>query len=483
MRLSFSKGLLGLAVVGAWLAVNPVMADVRVLSVIGSGMVLQRGVKVPVWGWADPGEKVKVSFAGQSVTGKADKAGDWKVYLQPMIASAVPGDMVISAKNTINLNDILVGDVWICGGQSNMAWPTIWAVNAQTEMNNANYPGIRLIVLPKAGALQPQKDTKAAWSRCSTTTVSWFSAVGYFFGRALYKHLNVPIGLIDNSIGGTRAEAWTSEQALAANPYFKFEADNLKKAIATNNNDVNVASACFNNMCAPIIPFAVKGAIWYQGEGNAGVAGQYCNLLNTMVKDWRTRWENKDMPFLIVQLANFLAPPVEPGPSSWGELREAQVQMLKTKNTGLALAIDIGEAADIHPKNKQDVGYRLSLAARKVAYGEDLVYSGPMYRSMSRHGNKIVIKFDHVAKGLVARGGDLKQFAIAGADQKFYWAKAVIEGKNVVVSSDKVEKPVAVRYAWAENPEGCNLYNSENLPASPFRTDKWPGITAGLPKK
>jgi sialate O-acetylesterase len=270
---------------------------------------------------------------------------------------------------------------------------------------------------------------------------------------------------------------------LAANPYFKFEAENLKKAIATNSYDVNVASACFNNMCAPIIPFAVKGAIWYQGEGNAGAAGQYCNLLNTMVKDWRTRWENKDMPFLVVQLANFLAPPVEPGPSSWGELREAQVQMLKTKNTGLALAIDIGDAADIHPKNKQDVGYRLYLAARKVAYGEDLVYSGPMYRSMSRHGNKIVIKFNHVASGLVAKGGELKQFAIAGADQKFYWAKAVIDGKNVVVTSDKVEKPVAVRYAWAENPEGCNLYNSENLPASPFRTDKWPGITAGLPKK
>jgi len=483
MRFNFGKGILGLALVGACLAVSPVLADVQLPSVVSSGMVLQREAKVPIWGWADPGEKVKVTFSGQSVAGKADKAGNWKVYLQPMTASATPAEMVIKGKNSITLNDILVGDVWICAGQSNMQFGTIAGINGQQEMANANYPSIRLYQLPMISSLTPLKDNKTAWAKCSAGPLAWFSAVGYFFGRSLYKHLNIPIGLIDNAIGGTRAEAWTSIEALTAKPHFKFEAGELKKAVDANNNITYIASSCYNAMCVPIIPFAAKGVIWYQGESNAGAAGQYTELLNTMIKDWRTKWENKDMPFLIVQLANFLAPPAEPGQSTWAELREAQVNVLKTKNTGIALAIDIGDAVDIHPKNKQDVGYRLYLAARKIAYGEDLVYSGPMYKSMSKHGNKIVVKFDHVAKGLVARGGELKQFAIAGEDQKFYWAKATIEGKDVVVSSDKVEKPVAVRYAWADNPDGCNLYNSENLPASPFRTDKWPGITAGFAKK
>ena len=388
--------------------------------------------------------------------------------------------------------------------------------NAAAEIQSAVYPKIRLFTAEHIIAGKPQFDVSGKWETCTPDTVEFFSAVGYYFGRDLHKARGVPVGLIHTSWGGTPAESWTSKPVLQADPDFKPILDRWQESFAGYPKKLDHwykhtlaawrkkadqveaqgrpipkppelprdprqhphrPSGLYNAMIHPLIPFGIKGAIWYQGESNANRAYQYRTLFPAMIQNWRTDWGQGDFPFLFVQLANFKAREDEPGESDWAELREAQTMTLSLPNTGMAVTIDIGEANDIHPTNKQDVGSRLALAARAIAYGEQIVYSGPMYDSMTVEGETIRLRFKHVGGGLLAKGGGaLKGFAVAGADRKFVWADAKIDGDTIVVSSGKVAQPVAVRYAWAINPE-CNLYNKQGLPASPFRTDDWPGRT------
>ncbi|KPK45084.1 MAG: hypothetical protein AMJ65_01115, partial [Phycisphaerae bacterium SG8_4] len=378
----------------------------------------------------------------------------------------------------------------------------------------AKYPNIRLFTVTRTVAHKPLDDCEGSWAPCSPETVPDFSAVAYYFGRELHKRLDVPVGLIHTSWGGTPAESWTRIEVLEAGadfqPILTRQAEIIanypqaykeyeqklqewqkaaEEAKAEGNkpprrpgaprgpDHPHTPAGLYNGMIAPLIPYGIQGAIWYQGESNAGRAYQYQRLFPAMIMNWREDWGQGNFPFLFVQLANFMETKDEPGDSSWAELREAQTMTLSLPNTGMATIIDIGEAKDIHPKNKQDVGKRLAFWALAQTYEKDIVYSGPLYKSMKAEGGKIRLSFDHVGGGLVAAGGEqLKGFAVAGADRKFVWADAKIDGDTVVVSSDDVAEPVAVRYAWADNPV-CNLYNKENLPASPFRTDNWPGLT------
>jgi sialate O-acetylesterase len=397
-----------------------------------------------------------------------------------------------------------------------MQWPVSRSKNAEAEIAAANFPGIRLFSVERTVSGEPLDGCKGAWLVCTPETVKEFSAVGYYFGRRVHEVLGVPVGLINSSWGGTPAEAWTSRPSLeskaqlqpilarwddlvanyatARADYDKSLAEWEKAAAAAKANGQSEpkrpteplgpdhphrASGLYNGMIHPLIPYGVGGAIWYQGESNAGRAYQYRTLFPTMIEDWRKNWGRGDFPFLFVQLANFMQWKPDPSEgSAWAELREAQTKTLALPNTGMAVIIDLGEADDIHPTNKQDVGSRLAQSAWKVAFGMDnAVDQGPMYHSMRVDGATIRVKLTDTDGGLIALGGGPVQgFAIAGPDRKFYWADARIEGDEVIVSSPGVSSPVAVRYAWADNPR-CNLYNGAGLPACPFRTDDWPGVT------
>ena len=491
------------------------LADVKLPAVISDNMVLQGNKKVSIWGWAEPGEEVMVGVSWHSMKWAvtADKDGKWKFKMNSPKTGG-PYEMTISGKNTITVKNIMVGEVWVCSGQSNMQMSVKASANAEQEISAANYPNIRLFTVTRKVATEPQSDCVGSWTLCGPQTVPGFSAVAYYFGRELHKELNVPIGLIHTSWGGTPVEAWTRREALekeadaapileryddavAKYPQAKKEFEQkviewkeaVEKAKAEGEKvpqrprapfgpgHYHSPAGLYNAMIAPLIPYEIGGAIWYQGESNVSRAYQYRKLFPAMIKNWRNDWGQGDFPFLFVQLANFMAIDPEPAESMWAELREAQSMTLALPNTGMAVIIDIGEAKDIHPKNKQDVGKRLALWALARSYGKKLVYSGPIYKSMKIKGNEIILYFDHVGGGLVAASdGPLKGFAIAGADRKFVWADAKINGDNIMVSSGEVSAPVVVRYAWADNPV-CNLYNEEGLPASSFRTDNWPGIT------
>ena len=490
-------------------------ANVTVPSIIGDHMVLQNGAAIPVWGKADPGEQVTVTLGKQVKKVVTGQDGKWMVKLGRVKGACAPLEMTIAGKgNTISVTDILVGEVWIGSGQSNMEWPMKWVNNAEREIAAANYPEIRLFTVKKNSKAEVQDNCEGAWAVCSPATIPDFSAVLFFFGRELHKELKTPMGLINSSWGGTPAEAWTSYQTLSTTPefkpYFDFWNEKTKdyperkvafdKAMVEWNAVAEKAKAegkpepkgkpevpwstdhpfrpsgLYNGMIMPIVPYAIKGAVWYQGETNAGQAYTYRKLLPAMITDWRNVWGGKPFSFYFVQLANFMERKPEPEGSAWAELREAQNMTLSLKNTGQAVIIDIGDAKDIHPKNKQDVGKRLALNALAKDYHKHVVYSGPTYKSMKVKGNEIILSFKDTKGGLVAKGGTLKSFAIAGADEKFVWADAVIKGKKIIVSSEKVAAPVAVRYAWADNPE-CTLYNGAGLPASPFRTDTFTGLT------
>ena len=611
--------------------------------------VLQRDVPLPVWGWTEPGERVKVDFLGQSVETTADDSGKWLVKLGPYPAGG-PHTLTVSGSKTVEVTDVKMGDVWICSGQSNMEWPVTKSDRSEAEIVAADHPNIRLFTVPRMASVEPLSTVEAHWEICSPATIANFSAVGYFFGRDVEGEIQVPIGLIHSSWGGTVAEAWMSAGAVArvgdfdralANVQESREASGAKparfdqllatwwkendpgsgqtpwsaenfdsadwksmdlpglwenrgltdfdgivwfrrevtlpetwdgkpmelglgtlddydttyfngKAIGhqedwnklrnykipaglakagrnviavrifdrqgdggfggtagdlrlTLVDDPNVAAislagpwlyqigakitdispppdrddsnpnrvtVLYNGMIAPLEPFAIKGALWYQGESNAGRPAQYRRILPELIRDWRSKFGSGDFPFLIVQLANYMKRLDQPAASKWAELREAQYLTTKAvPNAQVALAIDIGEANDIHPTNKQEVGRRLALDALAMVYGKDVVNSGPTYRGMEVHANSIRLSFDHAKGGLMVRGGTkLEGFAIASQDGKFEWADAVIDGDGVVVSSTLVDLPVAVRYAWANNP-ACNLTNQAGLPAVPFRTD------------
>jgi len=515
-RINFSEAVfLVLCLVVLLTNAGAVFADVKLPAVISDNMVIQRGKKTPIRGWAEPDEQIMVGVSWHSMAWgiNADKDGKWAFEMTPP-TTAGPHEMTISGKNTIKIKNILVGEVWVCSGQSNMQWSVRASANAEQEIAGADYPDIRLFSVERKVAEQPQTDCVGSWSLCSPQTIPGFSAVAYYFGRELHKELNVPIGLIHTSWGGTPAEAWTRrgalesvpdcapilerfDEAMAKYPEAKKKYDEdvnkwkeaAEKAKAEGKNpprrprapfgpgNPHSPAGLYNAMIAPLIPYSIAGAIWYQGESNAGRAYQYRKLFPAMITNWRQDWGQGNFPFLFVQLANFMAVDPDPVDSAWAELREAQLMTLASPNTGMAVIIDIGEANNIHPKNKQDVGKRLALWALAKTYGRRLVYSGPIYKSMRIEGNKIILDFEHVGGGLAADGDEpLKGFAIAGTDRKFVWANAKINGNTVVVSSDKVSEPAAVRYGWANNPV-CNLYNKEGLPASPFRTDDWPGIT------
>lgn len=629
------------------------VANVTLPHVFSGNMVLQRNAPVNVWGWADAGEKITVRFHNQVKSTKADKAGNWKVILDPEPAGG-PFEFEVSGRNSLLLKGVLVGEVWICSGQSNMEFALRSAMNAKDEIKAANYPEIRELRVAKNTSFVPLKDiTAASWKICSPDTAGSFSAVAFFFARKLQETLKVPVGLIHTSWGGTNVETWTSQEALATHPDFKgmldpgpsdfpdikrrkresmlniinaFEHGDMKADDTSNwkNRDYNDSrwsiikapgfwegqglpdldgivwyrkeviltqeqaakggtlelamiddtdetyvngvkvggtqdnylagrkypippgllkagknviaikvtdtgvgggihgeavnmqlttgagpsqslagdwkikvdtasiqytstsgpnaypSLLYNAMIAPVIPYTIKGAIWYQGEANAERAYQYRSTFPLMIRDWRARWKEGDFPFYFVQLSSWDASKQNGlKGSQWAELREAQLKTLSLPNTGMAVTTDIGDAKDIHPTNKQDVGLRLALTALHKTYGVDLVPNGPVYRSLVVKGKEAILHFTDMGSGLMAkdRYGYLKGFTIAGSDQQFKWAKAVISGDTVIVYSDDVHEPVAVRYGWADDAGDANLYNKEGLPASPFRTDNWQGLT------
>jgi len=614
-------------------------AEVRLPKLIGDGMVLQRDAAIKVWGWADPGEKISVHFAGRKYNTAADAGGEWQLALEKLEAGG-PYAMQIRGDNTIAIDDILVGDVWLASGQSNMEYPMRRVTSRYgAEIAAANNPSIRHFAVPQHYNFNtPETDLASGeWKKATPDNVLDFSAVAYFFAEAVYKKEGVPIGLINASLGGSPAEAWLSEASLKHFPEHyaelqRFKSDKLIADIeqsdreridgwyrkvnaldkgardsqtpwrsmhipgywadtelgetngivwfrrefevshrvadgeatlvlgrivdadtayingeevgstgyqyprrryqlpagllkaGKNTIDIRVTSergrggfvpnktyailagdehidlsgewqyrlgaampplqgqtfmrwkpgGLYNGMIHPLLRYPIKGALWYQGESNTGRPLEYRQLFPALIRDWRKSWGQGDFPFLYVQLANFMQAKEQPSESNWALLRESQMKALAEPNTAMAVTIDIGEWNDIHPLNKKDVGKRLALAAQNLAYGDkETVFSGPSFKSMHTDGNKIVLDFAHTGGGLTARGGELREFAIAGADRKFVWARAAIDGDKVVVWSEQVPKPVAVRYAWADNPEGPNLYNREGLPAAPFRTDAW----------
>lgn len=625
------------------------IADVTLPRIFSSNMVLQQGTEIPVWGWANQGERVTVTLNKSTVSARAGRDGKWKVKL-PRFDYGGPYTMTVSGRNKIVFDNVMIGEVWIASGQSNMEWQLSQSKNAEEEIAAAEYPNIRLFQVPRTVAQLPQDDISSGeWKACTPENVTGFSAVAYFFGRELHQKLNVPIGLIHSSWGGTVAETWISTETIENDPDFAEPLKNLRsmdmetyeqeqrervkqlfggkiptedkglvngqpvwsaidlddgswkslvvpkyweeqgyaqidgvawyrkeiklteeqsKSTATLHlgkvddsditwingievgktegfydkdriytidakylrpgpnmlvvrvhdtggnggiwgdpknqflaigsekvdisgdwnfriskatiSSVNVGpnsypTLLFNGMINPIVPYGIKGAIWYQGESNATRAKQYQRIFPALINDWRKHWNQGDFPFLFVQLANYMKAPEIPGESAWAELREAQTMTLSLPNTGMAVAIDIGEANDIHPRNKQDVGLRLSLNALKIAYGKDVVNSGPMFSSVEFKDDKAVVTFDHVGEGLVAndRYGYVKGFTLAGPDGKHKWAKAhIVSNNQLEIWSEVVSNPIEVRYGWADNPDDVNLYNSEGLPAIPFRSRK-----------
>jgi sialate O-acetylesterase len=478
-------------------------AEVKLPNVFGDHMVLQQGQKNKVWGLADAGEDVSVSIDGQSHKAKAGADGQWHVMLDPLKVGG-PYALTVKGKNEVKFDDVLVGEVWICSGQSNMQWSVNASNDPDLERAAAKFPKIRMINFPQVGVQEPiwtHKDRQ--WQVCTPEAVGNFSAVGYFFARQLHQTLDVPVGMINNAWGGSACEAWIRRDILAKDETYKplmdrwtdmektfatlsaksdpteedkKQINNLRGQMGGNHRPANI----YNGVLKSHLGYGIKGAIWYQGESNAGRAYQYRTLFPLMIKSWRDEWGNGDFPFYWVQLADFLAEKTEPGDSSWAELREAQTMTMKAlPKTGEAVIIDIGEGKDIHPKNKVDVGRRLA----RWALAEDYKVAGipnrsPLYKSMEKQGSKAVLTFDNVTNGW--RPFDVNEprgFAIAGEDKKFVWASAkILPDGRVEVWNDAVKEPHSVRYAWADNPV-CNMYNGAGLPLTPFRTDDWPGVT------
>lgn len=495
-------------------------AELKLSAVFSDHMVLQQKKPIQVWGWTGPGQAVVITLeksgTKHTVSATADRSGRFEAKLPAVDASFEPCTLKFVADETRVLKDVLVGEVWLCSGQSNMAWAVNSANDADLEALTANYPNIRLISVPQVGTQETQNTFAGEWQKCSPTTVKNFSAVGYFFGRQLYQTLNVPVGLIDNAWGGSACEAWIDRDLLEADEKFGPLLEKWKQTEATYDHEKAVAAYkqklaqwnetkkgnrpraprdvlagqhrpanLYQGVLKPIMGYTLQGCVWYQGESNAGRAYQYRDLFPLMISSWRDEWDQGDFSFYWVQLADYMAETDQPDDSAWAELREAQtLTMAKLPNTGEAVIIDLGEASDIHPKNKQDVAKRLARWALANDYGmTDLVHRSPMFQSMTVKDGKAVLKFDHVGRGLDTF--DVREpigFSIATADGEFVNAQAKIIGKDTIeVWHPEVKEPGAVRYAWANNPI-CNVQNQDGLPMTPFRTDDRPGVTADVRK-
>jgi sialate O-acetylesterase len=507
------KRILMLAGAVLWLAsLGATAAELKLAAVFSDHMVLQRDKAVPVWGWADPGASVTVEFAGQKKTATADAGGKWLVKLDPLEACADPRSLCVSTINhpPLTISDVLVGEVWLGSGQSNMAMTVNRAKDFEKEKAAASLPLIRMFKEESKAAATAQSDGSGKWTVCSAETVGGYSATLYFFGREVQRELKVPVGLINSSVGGTPIESWIAGEAQANAPELKnfvagqarakgsvdeakLKADHEQalarwKTLSAKAKKEGKAAprkpkdpvellkrkgnvgGLFNGKIAPLIPYALRGAVWYQGEANShpGKGPFYQYHLPLLVSDWRARW-GEEFPFAWVQLPNFSREG-----DGWSLVREAMLKTLRLPKAGMAITVDIGDPGNIHPANKQEVGRRLSLWALGTVYGRKVpAIFGPLPAGQEIRGNEIAVAFTHTEGGLVAKDGEVKGFAVAGADKQWKPAQAKIAGDKVIVSSAEVTKPVAVRYAWAANPV-CNLYNGAGLPASPFRTDDWP---------
>ncbi|RKU37586.1 9-O-acetylesterase [Candidatus Poribacteria bacterium] len=495
-----------------------VHAEVTLPRVIGSNMVLQRDMEVPIWGWASAGEEVTIILNTENVeseplfstTAVADAEGNWRTKL-PAMAAGGPYILKVSSSNTLELTNILFGEVWVCSGQSNMQWSVSASKDSEAEIATANYPNIRLFYVPRVPSGLPQNDVEADWYETNPETIANFSAVAYYFGRKLYKNLDVPIGLINTSWGGTRIEPWTPPAGFASVSTLESISKEVQEAHANylqqlpqKMKDIEAwiaetrealetgarltqmpdnrhslrhharPTGLYNGMVHPLVPYAIRGALWYQGESNLRDGMHYHEKMKALINGWREVWGQGDFPFYFVQLAPFNYGGRDVTPFFLPQIWEAQTATLALPNTGMAVTTDIGNLRDIHPRNKQDVGRRLALWALAKTYGrEDVTYSGPLYKSMTVEGNAIRLSFDHVGSGLMARDEKpLTWFEIAGEDKQFVEAQAMVDGDAIVVSTDTVANPVAVRFGWHQSAEP-NLVNKEGLPASPFRTDTW----------
>ena len=497
-----------------------VFADVKLASPFGDHMVLQRDMKVPVWGTADAGEQVVVNFNNQKIVTVADAQGNWKISLAKLSAGG-PHILTATGRNTVTLHDVYVGEVWICSGQSNMdmtvaredrSWCGV--INEKEEVANANYPTIRVFDVDFTPNEKVQKTVTGKWEVVSPLTIGHLSAAAYFFARDLQAKLKVPVGLITTAFGASTAEGWISREAMQSNKKLSFLLDSFQSKLNRYTADTEAktkylaarekwkvdadkakaegkapprgprnpdpvmdqhnATVLWNGMVAALVPYAIRGALWYQGESNGPTANIYKDIMETLITDWRKQWQQGDFPFIYVQLANhekLVTDPIKNDPMV--TVRDHQLQNLSIPNTAMVVAIDNADPADygnIHPKNKQQIGNRLSLAALGLVYGENLVYSGPIFEKMSSEGNKVRLRFKNVGSGLQVKGDTLKGFAIAGPDKKFVHANAVLDGNTVVLTATDIASPVAIRYGWAKNPD-VNLYNKQGLPASPFKTD------------
>ena len=467
-KVGFSLLFLWLGFISAW-------ATIRLPAVLSDHMVLQRNSAVKLWGWSEPSEQLKVTASWDNHTYdiKADRNAKWEITI-PTPAAGGPYEITFEASNSIKLSDILIGEVWVCSGQSNMEWSADHGYNdAESEVQRADHPQLRLFKIPKTTASFPQEDCEGTWKVCSPQHVRDFSAVGYFFGRHLQENLDdVPIGLIQAAWGGTAAEVWTPEALIESDPEFAKWDD----VLYTSDHWPRRPASAYNAMIHPITPFKVSGTIWYQGESNTGNALLYRQLFPTMIQSWRDAWDYP-MPFYYVQIA-----PYRYGSPMQGALvRESQMMtMAKVRNTGMVVVSDIGNIYDIHPRNKQDVGKRLANWALARTYGkQDIAYAGPIYKSHQVESGEIRLSFDHAENGLLSKDGPLTSFEIAGEDQIFFPAEAKIEGSEVVVSAPYVLNPLAVRFAFT-NTATPNLFNQEGLPASSFRTDDWPLVIKNI---
>ncbi|MGD9745137.1 MAG: sialate O-acetylesterase [Verrucomicrobiales bacterium] len=493
-------------------------AELKLPVIIGDHMVLQQKQANLIWGWDTPGTEVKVTFGGATKTAQAGGDGKWTVSLDAAPANATPETLVIEGTSKREIQDVLIGEVWMCSGQSNMGFNLSSDWNAEVESLASNHPNLRLISVPQVGTQELKTDFVGQWEASTPESSRNFSAVGFFFGRYLHEILGVPVGLIDNSWGGSAAEAWIRRETIENDPRFKtlvegwkqresalqspeskakYEADLAKwkqaaeaakaenkpaprppqspdQILGGNSRPGNI----FGGVVHPTLGYGIKGVIWYQGESNAPRAWEYRELFPFMIQEWRKEWKQGDFPFYWVQLADFKPEKPEPGDSDWAELREAQTRTMSLPNTGECVIIDLGEGNDIHPKNKHDVSARLVRWALAKDYGIKLEPQSPTYQALKIAGNKATLTFDHVGSGLrTVDVNDVKGFAVCGEDHQWVWALAKISGNNAVeVWNDAVPAPVAVRYAWADNPV-CNVVSKEGLPLTPFRTDDFPMIT------